>query len=157
MSKERYLSPLNTYGMLSFQRSINEIDEEDEEEFSELPQPFFYTRGKFYHFNRDDLLKLLLMCDYEEVKLKENDENMFAILKRNGERIYLLTFPDRLYLKFKADDSLAKLEVKCYSSFVFYKNMNGKIRLWKFEKNDLFKKWFLEYINCLFSVPSYIL
>jgi hypothetical protein len=158
MNKERYLS-LNRHTLPpqgSIQGSINEID--DEEESNELPLPFFYSQERFYHLDKYDLFEWFLMCDYEVIEFEENNENMFAILKRNEERVYIFTSPDEFYLKIKIDKEQAKKkEVKCYSSFVFYK-IDGKIKLWKFEEgNKLFKEWFAEYIERLFNVPSYIL
>jgi hypothetical protein len=159
MNKWKYLYPLNRHVLppqRSIQGSINEID--DEEESYELPRPFFYSQERFYHLDKYDLLEWFLICDYEVIEFKENNENMLAILRRSEEMFYIFASPDKFYLKITTDErSVKRYEVNCYSSFVFYK-IDGKIKLWKFKGvNELFKEWLKEYVNHLFNIPSYIL
>jgi hypothetical protein len=153
MNKEKYLSLINRYSIPLPLRKINLSETYDEE--PNLPKPFYYQNKRFYHFDKDDLLGFFLMCDYKEVKF----ENSLTILKKDDEIIYIFTYPDNLHINIKIDpdEQLIKVEVECYSSFVFYKNKNEYIKLWKFEYvNELFKKWFAEYIKRFFDIPSYI-
>ena len=151
-----YLYSLNRHTLPpqgSIQGSINEID--DEEESNELPPPFYCLKGRFYHFDKYDLLEWFLMCDYEVIEFEENNKNMFAVLKRNEERVYIFTSPDEVRLKKIESDKKLDDDINCYSSFVFY-NIDGKIKLWKFEEvNELFTGWLKEYVNYLLYIPSY--
>jgi len=135
--------------------SLEDADNsDDEDEYDEIPYFPPYYNGevrKLVHFNQYDALLTFLMLGYDLKKIKFLDEEFYAFLSYEKEKIYLHTEPGIILLKLRSGNELEKLEIDGFYTKVLYKlpGMKKAKVLELYEINNIFKEWIKSYLELL--------
>jgi hypothetical protein len=143
--------------------SLEDVDNGDnEDEYDEIPYFPPYYNGKIrklVHFNQYDALLTFLMFGYDLKKIKFLDEEFYALLNYEKEKIYLHTEPDIILLELRSGNEVEKLEIDGFYTKVLYKlpGMKKAKVLELYEINNIFNEWmksYLEYLKYLMQLEE---
>ena len=135
--------------------SLEDVDNSNnEDEYDEIPYFPPYYNGKIrrlVHFNQYDALLTFLTLGYDLKKIKFLDEEFYAFLNYEKEKIYLHTEPGIILLKLRSGNEVEKLEIDGFYTKVLYKlpGMEKAKVLELYEINNIFNEWIKSYLELL--------
>jgi len=135
--------------------SLEDVDNSNnEDEYDEIPYFPPYYNGKIrrlVHFNQYDALLTFLTLGYDLKKIKFFDEEFYAFLNYEKEKIYLHREPGIILLKLRSGNEVEKLEIDGFYTKVLYKlpGMEKAKVLELYEINNIFNEWIKSYLELL--------